>query len=165
METRKNNILVLALGNDIMGDDGAALEAAGILEKKFADEIDIFKVSSAGFMLLDILEGYEKVIIIDTILATTAPGNFRELTLDELTGRLSSSPHYAGLPEVIDLADMLKIKFPDEIKIFVIEIEDPFIIKQGLSFNIRYNLHLFADAVANQLKGWLEMEKLKEAAI
>ncbi len=65
METRKNNILVLALGNDIMGDDGAALEAAGILEKKFADEIDIFKVSSAGFMLLDILEGYEKVIIID----------------------------------------------------------------------------------------------------
>jgi hydrogenase maturation protease len=164
METRKNNILVLALGNDIMGDDGAALEAAGILEKKFADEIDIFKVSSAGFMLLDILEGYDKVIILDTILATSEPGNFRELSLDELTGRLSSSPHYAGLPEVIELADMLRIKFPEEIKIFVIEIEDPFIIKQGLSFNIRYNLHLFAEKVSEQLNEWLKEIKVKEPA-
>ncbi len=116
METRKNKILVLALGNDIMGDDGAALEAADLLEKEFAGEIDIFKVSSAGFMLLDILEGYEKVLILDTILAATEPGNFRELTLSELSGRLSESPHYAGLPEVINLAEKLGIKFPDEIK-------------------------------------------------
>lgn len=165
METRKNNILVLALGNDIMGDDGAALEAAEILEKKFADEIDIFKVSSAGFMLIDILEGYDKVIIIDTILSTSAPGNFRELTLNELTGRLSSSPHYAGLPEVIELADLLKIKFPEEIKIFVIEIEDPFIIRQGLSFKIRYNLHLFAGAVEKLINNWLKEEKLKVAVV
>lgn len=155
METRKNKILVLALGNDIMGDDGAALEAADLLEKEFAGEIDIFKVSSAGFMLLDILEGYEKVLILDTILAATEPGNFRELTLSELSGRLSESPHYAGLPEVINLAEKLGIKFPDEIKIFVIEIEDPFIIRQGLSFKIRYNLHLFAQKVSVQINEWL----------
>ncbi|KXK53353.1 MAG: hydrogenase 2 maturation endopeptidase [Chlorobi bacterium OLB5] len=155
METRKNKILVLALGNDIMGDDGAALEAADLLEKEFAGEIDIFKVSSAGFMLLDILEGYEKVLILDTILAATEPGNFRELTLSELSGRLSESPHYAGLPEVINLAEKLGIKFPDEIKIFVIEIEDPFIIRQGLSFKIRYNLHLFAQKVSAQINEWL----------
>lgn len=155
METRKNKILVLALGNDIMGDDGAALEAADLLEKEFAGEIDIFKVSSAGFMLLDILEGYEKVIILDTILASSEPGNFRELLLSELSGRLSESPHYAGLPEVINLAEKLGLKFPAEIKIFVIEIDDPFIIRQGLTFKVRYNLHLFTQKVSEQINEWL----------
>ena len=161
METRKNKILVLALGNDIMGDDGAALEAAGLLEKEFADEIDIFKISSAGFMLLDLLEGYEKVIIIDTILATGEPGKMREISMEELSGRLSPSPHYAGLPEVIQLANRLEIKFPEEIRIFVIEISEPFEIRQGLSFPIRYNVHLYAEGISQQLKQWLrEYENL-----
>ncbi len=164
METRKNKILVLALGNDIMGDDGAALEAAGLLEKEFADEIDIFKISSAGFMLLDLLEGYEKVIIIDTILATGEPGKMREISMEELSGRLSPSPHYAGLPEVIQLANRLEIKFPEEIRIFVIEISEPFEIRQGLSFQIRYNVHLYAEGISQQLKQWLsEYENLAVA--
>mgnify|MGYP001203986004 FL=1 len=164
METRKNKILVLALGNDIMGDDGAALEAADLLEKEFADEIDIFKISSAGFMLLDLLEGYEKVIIIDTILATGEPGKMREISMEELSGRLSPSPHYAGLPEVIQLANRLEIKFPEEIRIFVIEISEPFEIRQGLSFQIRYNVHLYAEGISQQLKQWLsEYESLAVA--
>ncbi len=155
METRRNNILVLALGNDIMGDDGAALEVADLLEKEFADEIDIFKISSAGFMLLDLLEGYEKVIIMDTILSSGEPGKIRELSLEELSGRLSPSPHYAGLHEVIQLANKLEIKFPETIKIFVIEIDEPFTIRQGLSFQIRYNVHLYSQKISDQLKEWL----------
>lgn len=155
MEPRKNKILILALGNDIMGDDGAALAAADLLEKQYADEIDIFRISSAGFMLLDLLEGYEKVIIMDTILTTGEPGKFRELTLAELSGRLSTSPHYAGLPEVILLADKLGIKFPEVIKIFVIEIDEPFTIRQGLSFKIRYNVHLYAGKISEQINEWI----------
>ncbi|MBL8017895.1 MAG: hydrogenase maturation protease [Ignavibacteria bacterium] len=155
METRRNKILVLALGNDIMGDDGAALEVAGLLEQEFADEIDIFRISSAGFMLLDLLEGYEKVIILDTILAAGEPGRMRELPPEELTGRLSSSPHYAGLPEVIELANRLEIKFPEEIRIFVIEINEPFTIRQGLSYQIRYNVHIYSREISARLKQWL----------
>jgi hydrogenase maturation protease len=159
METPEHKILLLALGNDIMGDDGAALEAADELYKLYAGKIDIFKVSSAGFMLLDLLEGYDKVIILDTILSSGEPGGFRELTLEELSGRLSESPHYAGLPEVINLAKKLEIKFPEEIKIFVIEIEDPFTIRKGLSYRIRYNMHLFVELISNQLKFWLKSEE------
>ncbi len=154
MNTSQNKILVLALGNDIMGDDGAALAAAKILRNEFGSVIDIFEVASAGFMLLDLMEGYEKVLIIDTILSTNAPGTIRELSVKELEGRQSSSPHYAGLPEIIGLAKKMDLNFPDEIRILVIEIEDAFTIRQGLSFQIRGNIPVLVNKVIDIIKPW-----------
>lgn len=154
MNTSQNRIMILALGNDIMGDDGAALAAAKILQKEFGSVIDIFEIASAGFMLLDLMEGYDKVLIIDTILSTNAPGNIRELSVKELIGRESSSPHYAGLPEIIDLAEKLDLNFPDEIRILVIEIEDAFTIRQGLSFQIRGNIPELVKKVRDIIKPW-----------
>src|SRR3990172_3705635 len=67
MNDNSNRILILALGNDIMGDDAAGLIAARELKKVFGSAVDIFEVSSAGFSLIDILEGYRKVLILDSI--------------------------------------------------------------------------------------------------
>jgi hydrogenase maturation protease len=154
MNTSQNKILILALGNDIMGDDGAALAAAKILQNEFGSVIDIFEVASAGFMLLDLMEGYDKVLIIDTILSINAPGTIRELSVNELIGRQSSSPHYAGLPEIIGLAKKLELNFPDEIRILVIEIEDAFTIRQGLSFQIKGNIPELVKKVREIIKPW-----------
>ena len=154
MKTTQNRLMVLALGNDIMGDDGAALAAAKVLRDEFGSEIDIFEVASAGFMLLDLLEGYHKVIIIDTILSTHQPGLIRELTVKELSCRLTSSPHYAGLPEIIGLAKKLELNFPDEVRILVMEIEDPFIIRQGLSPNIEGKIPELVKKVKDIIYDW-----------
>jgi len=154
MKTTQNRLMVLALGNDIMGDDGAALAAAKVLRDEFGSEIDIFEVASAGFMLLDLLEGYDKVIIIDTILSTHQPGLIRELTVKELSCRLTSSPHYAGLPEIIGLAKKLELNFPDEVRILVMEIEDPFIIRQGLSPNIEGKIPELVKKVKDIIYDW-----------
>ena len=154
MKTMQNRIMVLALGNDIMGDDGAALAAAKVLRNEFGSEIDVFEVASAGFMLLDLMEGYDKVILIDTILSTHKPGLIRELTLEELTSRHTSSPHYAGLPEIMGLAQKLELSFPDEVRILVMEIEDPFIIRQGLSPEIREKIPALVDRVKEIVSKW-----------
>lgn len=154
MKTEQNRIMVLALGNDIMGDDGAALAAARVLRDEFGSKVDVFEVASAGFMLLDLLEGYDKVVIIDTILSTNAPGTIRELSVQDLIGRESCSPHYAGLPEIIGLAKTLDLNFPDEIRILVIEIEDAFTIRQGLSFQIRGNIPELVKKVKDIIKPW-----------
>ena len=154
MKTIQNRIMVLALGNDIMGDDGAALAAAKVLRNEFGSEIDIFEVASAGFMLLDLLEGYDKVVIVDTILSTHKPGLIRELTVEELSCRLTSSPHYAGLPEIIGLAKKLELDFPDEVRILVMEIEDPFIIRQGLSPEIDSKIPVLVSKVKDIVNEW-----------
>ncbi|NOS86700.1 MAG: hydrogenase maturation protease [Ignavibacteria bacterium] len=161
MKTTQNRLMVLALGNDIMGDDGAALAAAKVLRDEFGNEVDIFEVASAGFMLLDLLEGYDKVIIIDTILSTHSPGLIRELTVKELSCRLTSSPHYAGLPEIIGLAKKLELNFPDEVRILVMEIEDPFIIRQGLSPNIERKIPDLVKKVKDIIFDWQKTVTLK----
>lgn len=156
MMTMQNRIMVLALGNDIMGDDGAALAAAKVLRDEFGSKVDVFEVASAGFMLLDLLEGYEKVIIIDTILSTHRPGLIRELTVEELSCRLTSSPHYAGLPEIIGLAKKLELNFPDEVRILVMEIEDPFLLRQGLSPIIEEKIPELTGKVKLIINEWMK---------
>lgn len=81
-----NRILVLAIGNDILGDDGTAFAVVDVLKKKFPKEIDSGKIYTSGLDILDILEGRQKILIIDTVttglnFAGTIydPDNFRSM--------------------------------------------------------------------------------------
>ncbi|MCI0449871.1 MAG: hydrogenase maturation protease [Chlorobi bacterium] len=158
MSENRNQILVLALGNDIMGDDAAGLEAARELKKKFKRGIDFFEVSSAGFMLIDILEGYSEVLILDSVLSENKAGTIRELSKDEFVQKFSSSPHFAGLPEMMELAGKLDIKFPKQIKALVMGINETRVIREGLSREIREQIPVFAKRASYILKSWVNME-------
>jgi hydrogenase maturation protease len=155
-ENNANRILVLALGNEIMGDDAAGLFAARELKKEFDHEIDIFEVSSAGFSLIDILEGYNKALILDSIPASEGSCcTFRELNKDDLSMKFSLSPHYVGLPELLELAARLEINFPEEIKALVIEIGESGVIREGLSCNIREVLPFYIEKASEIINQWL----------
>lgn len=156
MNSLKNRFLVLALGNDLMGDDAAGLAAARELKKEFGSEIDIFEVASAGFMLLDIMEGYEKVLILDTVQSTGSKrGNVRLLSKEDLSGKFSNSPHYVGLPELMELASRLEINFPEVIKALVFEINESGIIRQGLNQDIEEKIPVFVKKASDILNEWL----------
>ena len=160
MNEINKEILVLALGNDIMGDDAAGIDAARVLKKEFGGKINIFEVSSAGFLLLDIMEGYEKVLIIDSIpvAAGGRAGSIRELDKVDLSRKFSISPHYVGLPELMELAGRLDIKFPRIIKALVIEINDSGIIREGLSPEIEEKIPLLVEKASIILNKWLVEE-------
>lgn len=155
MNTQKNPILVIALGNDIMGDDAAGLEAARKLEKNIGSGIDVFEISSAGFRLLDVMEGYRKVLLLDSVQSRSGNiGEIRELDKKELMGKYSGSPHYTGLPEIIELASRLDISFPEELKALVIEINNDGIIREGLSPAIEEKIPMFAGKASDILRNW-----------
>jgi Zn finger protein HypA/HybF involved in hydrogenase expression len=44
---------------------------------------------------------------------------------------MAPSPHYAGLPEMLAVAERLKLNFPKEFKIFAVEVEDPCTSAEG----------------------------------
>ncbi len=156
MNPLKNKMLVLALGNDLMGDDAAGLEAARELKKEFGSEIDIFEVASAGFMLLDVMEGYEKVLLLDTVLSKNGTrGTVRELSKKDLSKQYSNSPHYVGLPELIELAERLEIDFPKIIKALVIEINESGIIRLGLNPDLREKIPELVKKAAVIVREWL----------
>jgi hydrogenase maturation protease len=158
MTTRQSEILVLALGNDIMGDDAAGLVASRELKKEFGGIIDIFEVASAGFGLIDILEGYKKVLIVDSIPAAgTEEGKILELSKEDFPKQVAWSPHYVGLPEIIAVAKKLEMEFPEEIKILVLEIADTRTIHEGLSPEIARSMPGFIEKAKSVLNNWISM--------
>ena len=98
------NTLILGLGNDLLSDDGIGPKLIQNLRSHFDQEIISFKTSPVGGLeLIDILKGYQKVIVIDaiktgsntpgTVLHLT-PANYRDLWL-RVQHAPQSHPHQA----------------------------------------------------------------------
>ncbi|MDW8035743.1 MAG: hydrogenase maturation protease, partial [Candidatus Korarchaeum sp.] len=69
-------ILVLALGNELFGDDAAGFLVADELSQRLRESlnsVEIIKSSESGLWLLDyFLSGYDLIILVDSILGSEA---------------------------------------------------------------------------------------------
>ena len=149
------NIVLLALGNDILGDDGVAFEAAKLLEARFAGRVDIVRSSEAGLALLELLEGYDRALLLDAIVSGKRPvGSIVEMGPEDFRAVIAPSPHYAGLPEVLALAERLEIAFPAQLRVLALEVADPFVLREGLTPEVAAAVPALVERAANILEGW-----------
>ena len=121
--------LVLGIGNPILGDDGVGFQVAQELAKLIKDDaVDVKDASTSGFILLDIIRGYEKLVIIDAITTEGGdPGEIYRLKPDDFfnTVHLTTSVHDANLPTVIAIGTkLIPEEMPREIVIFAIEVQE-----------------------------------------
>lgn len=138
-----------------MGDDAVALVAARKLRKRFGDTVDIVETSIGGFAFLDLICGYQRVLLVDAVSSgKTTPGEIREFSPRDFEQHVSFSPHYVGLSDVLKLAEKLEMSVPSEIRILAIEVADPYVIREGLSSVIGQRLPQFIQAIENVLIGW-----------
>jgi hydrogenase maturation protease len=150
-----NSTLLLALGNDIMGDDAAALTAAQCMRDQGVKDVDVSDTLEAGLSLLEIMSGYRRVLLLDTIMTGNhPPGTILELSHKDFTKVLGSSPHYAGLPEVIELSRQLDIDFPGDIRVLALEIETPTDFSDTLSPVIHAAMPAYIQKARRILDGW-----------
>lgn len=153
----KNDILVLALGNDILKDDGVGLFAGRELRKIFNGEIDIIESGESGLALLDHIIGYRKVLILDSIKRDDRePGRIAEIKIEELEINGSLSPHYAGIPISIEIGKRLGFPLPEEIRILAMEVEDPYTLEEGLTETVSKSFPNYVKKGEKILRGWLE---------
>lgn len=133
--------LILGFGSDALSDDGLPVRLVCDL-KTVLNPINYEFNSSplGGLELLELLQGYEKVILIDTQLTNRrkagtislfTPGDFEE------TFHLSSQ-HDLSFHQVLELAKAMEIPFPSDILIIAIEIVE----NKRLSFE-------FSDEIEN----------------
>jgi hydrogenase maturation protease len=66
-DVQRNSICVIACGNPLMGNDGAGLEVMRLLEEHGCPGIDLIEGGAGGLGLLPLMEGYEKVVIVDAM--------------------------------------------------------------------------------------------------
>ncbi len=143
------------MGNDIMGDDAAAIVASGMLEGQFVEDVDFNDTMEAGLALMEIMAGYERVLLLDTIItARHKPGTVIEFSQDDFRKVLGPSPHYMGLPEVIQLADRMSVSFPPVLCILALEIERPVDFGETLSPGIQEAVPRFVEKAAEILRCW-----------
>jgi hydrogenase maturation protease len=125
-----NKILILGMGNSILSDDAVGLIVAhkvfSELETRNSElgTVTLRLSESGGLNLLDIITGFDTLIVIDSIkTGKFAPGEVVEIDAKSRLGshRLLSS-HDVSLFEAVDMGRKLGSKVPEKIKIFGIEI-------------------------------------------
>ncbi len=161
MSDTNRKILLLGLGNDILADDGVGIVAARLLKEEFEHDVDVAEASVSGFALLEILEGYEKALLLDAVATGRySPGTILEFSRDDFQKVIAPSPHLAGLPEFFRLAETTGIPLPKDIRILAMEVEDPYYFRETLSPVVEKALPAFVERGRRVLIEWLS-EKME----
>jgi len=116
--------LILGLGNPLRGDDGVGVRVVESLSKlALPNEVEVVDGGTQGLGLVTLLEGRQRVILVDAADMGQKPGQFVRFTLDEariLGDNPSMAIHEAGLRDVLVLAQALKV-LPDQVIIFGVQ--------------------------------------------
>ncbi len=121
--------LVLGIGNPILGDDGVGFHIAQELAKEIKDEnVDVKDTSVGGLNLLELVVGYDKVIIIDAILTEHGEaGEVYRLGPEDIGEPAQSmiSAHHLNLLTTIKLGRRLfPKKMPGEVTVLAVGIQE-----------------------------------------
>lgn len=129
------NILVLGLGNILLGDEGVGVSVIEEMKRRytFCPDIDIIDGGTKGLDLLPFLEARDRVLIIDAVDFEKEPGYIGILENKEIPAVLHSrlSVHHIGLGEVLLALDMLGI-MPEEICLIGIQ---PLTLETGIGLS------------------------------
>ena len=103
--------LILGIGNIIMADEGFGVHVVRKLkENKFTADVKIEEGGVGGFNLLGSLEGIERVIVVDVMMADIAPGEillFKPGPDFGEPGKRIISFHQIGVLELVQMWGLL----------------------------------------------------------
>jgi hydrogenase maturation protease len=116
--------LVIGLGNPLRGDDGVGVRLAQALgEVALPASVEVVDGGTQGLGLVALMDGHQRLILVDAADMGRAPGEFVRFTLEEvrLLGEGQElSIHAAGLREALSLAGVLEV-LPAEVVIFGVQ--------------------------------------------
>jgi hydrogenase maturation protease len=161
-------ILVLGLGNDIIADDAVGILCARRLRAELAareppaggegagGDVEVVESAVAGIALLEHFADRDRAVVIDAVRTGRAPpGTVHELRPEDLGAVAAPSAHYAGLPEIFAVAEGLGIRFPAEVRILAVEVEDPLTIGGPVTPAVEAAIPEVVRRARAQVEAWL----------
>jgi len=125
-------ILLVGLGNPILTDDGVGVKIAYSVEKalgsRIPENLTITEASVGGLRLMELLIGYDRVIIVDAILKRNGikPGTIHRMSIEDLRNisptQHSASPHDTSLVTALEAGKNMGFHLPHDIIIFAVEV-------------------------------------------
>jgi hydrogenase maturation protease len=148
--------IVLGVGNPILKDDGVGIHVIRQLKKYVNDpNVTLDEAMTGGMNLLDMIIGYEKAILIDTVKMKDAEtGEVRRFSLNDFSSVHSSNPHDVDLLEALILAEKLgEDRIPQEIVVVGISVnETQHVFGEQLSEKIAKAVPKAVETVLSELK-------------
>lgn len=151
-----DKLLILGIGNLLMGDEGIGIHVAQYLEQNFSwENVDVVDGGTGGFHLLDYFKRYPIVFLIDATIDGQPAGTTRLIK-----PKFSSdypptlTAHDIGLKDLIDSLYLLNSH--PEIWLYTISIENLNEMSTELSLEIKAVVPLAAQKIASELSSLLE---------
>lgn len=147
--------LVLGLGNEIAGDDAVGILVARAVREQVDGAVDVVESSASGLALIEVFAGYDRAIVVDSILTgRNPPGTITEMGLMEVGRVVAPSLHHAGLPELAAVAARLGLTFPLQTRVLAVEVVDPYTLGAPLSEPVVGAIDELVRRVLDQVRTW-----------
>ena len=161
--------LVVGLGNPILGDDGAgwriAEQVAAILPPPAEPgntmhieqpSVQVECLGLGGLSLMEHLIGFDRAILVDTILTGNQPiGTVISFLLDELPDLAAShlsSPHDTTLQNALRVGRAMGARLPDEITVVAVEAECVYDFSEALTPPVAQSIPIAVQMVMELIK-------------
>lgn len=121
---KSNSILVMGVGNYLMGDEGIGVHIIQEMSKiKLPEYVDILDGGTGGFLLLNCFEAYKTIIFVDATMDGKPAGTI-SLIRPKFASDFPSalSVHDVGLKDMIEAVYLME-HIPD-IHLFTVSIEE-----------------------------------------
>jgi hydrogenase maturation protease len=133
---RQRPILLLGLGNDILTDDAVGLHIVREVRRRLGEwpACEACECEEMGLSLLDYIVGYRDLVLVDAVQTRQAPpGYLHEVGMDDLKILPVMTPHFLGIGEILALGRKLDLPMPGRVRIFAVEVENPFTLGTSMT--------------------------------
>ncbi len=158
-------LLIVGLGNSILGDDGVGIKVAQYLDsllttQKLAElqyPIEITEDYRGGLHLMERLVGYRDVILIDAMCTQAhIPGTIIQIEPGSLDTQHCSSAHDASLMTAIDMGRRCGAVLPSDDRLVLIGIEAVNVLdfSETCTPEVEAAIPIAADLIMTILEQW-----------
>lgn len=145
--------ILIGLGNPIMSDDAIGLAVAEEVLRRVPG-LDGDLSASGGLDVLDCMIGYERAVIIDSMVTGRfPPGTVRRVDADpELKTLRVEDSHSMNFLKAMEIGRVAGADMPREVIIYGIEVADASSLGENLSESLREKIDQIAEEIAGDLK-------------
>ena len=154
--------LLLGMGNPILSDDAIGVRLAADFRAAIepSPELDIREdCSVGGINLLDVLRGYQRAIVLDSLQTSGGtPGTWHRFTAEALQETVHlTNVHDTNFATALDLGRRLGLPLPnaDEIHILAVEIQDNRTFSEEMTPTLEQAYSGLKAAIFAELRGLL----------
>ncbi|MFI5184379.1 MAG: hydrogenase maturation protease [Vicinamibacteria bacterium] len=158
--------LLLGMGNPFLSDDAVGVRLARELKPRLTAHPDLDVVeecSVGGLNLLDVLRGYERAIVLDslqTVGGVAGAWHYFDAGALRETAHLTSL-HDANFATALELGRRLGMPLPEsnDVHIFAVEVEDNVTFSERMSTTLERAFPVYSGAILERVRALLGREE------